>query len=139
MTREIQYKLLSNPNYIRYLRENSYWYKELNRNNNFKDFIEDMKARHFEAHRGDWQTYLRNTVADWQQQPSLTDDEWKNINCPAFFINGENDPFGTCEELHEKVPLAMIYKVIGGSHHPHFVGEQIDEIKKMILDFLSGI
>ena len=46
MTREIQYKLLSNPNYIRYLRENSYWYKELNRNNNFKDFIEDMKNKY---------------------------------------------------------------------------------------------
>ena len=65
--------------------------------------------------------------------------EWKNINCPAFFINGEKDPFGTCEEMHEKVPSAKIYKVIDGSHHPHFVGEQIDEINKMILDFLSGI
>lgn len=36
--------------------------------------------------------------------------EWKNINCPAFFINGEKDPFGTCEELHEKVPSAKIYR-----------------------------
>lgn len=105
--------------------------------NNSLDFIEDMKARHAEAHRGDWQTYLRNTVADWQQQPSLTEEEWKNITCPAFFINGENDPFGTCEELQAKVPSAKIYKVLGGSHHPHFVGEQIDDINKMILEFIS--
>ena len=103
------------------------------------DFIEDMKVRHFEAHKGDWQTYLRNTVADWQQSPNLTETEWKSISCPAFFINGENDPFGTCEELQEKVPSAMIYKVIGGSHRPHFVGEQIEDVNSKILDFLKSL
>ena len=104
-----------------------------------KNTIEDMKARHFEAHRGDWQTYLKNTVKDWQTQPNLTDAEWQNIKCPCFFINGENDPFGTVEELQEKVPASNVYKVIGGGHRPHFVGEQIDEINKRILDFLSEI
>lgn len=102
-------------------------------------FIEDIKARHYDAHRGDWQTYLRNTVADWQNHPSLTDAEWQHITCPAFFINGEHDTFGTCEEMQEKVPSAKIYRVIGGGHRPHFVGEQIDDINKRILDFLSGI
>lgn len=103
------------------------------------DFIEEMKVRHFDAHRGDWQAYLRNTVTDWQTQPALTELEWKNITCPAFFINGEHDPFGTCEELLDKVPSAVIYSVKGGGHRPHFVGEQIDDINSMILDFLSGI
>ncbi len=103
------------------------------------DFIEDIKVRHHDAHRGDWQAYLRNTVADWQQHPRLTDAEWRNISCPAFFINGENDPFGTCEELKEKVPSARIYRVAGGGHRPHFVGEQIDDINARILDFLSEI
>ena len=28
----LQYKIKSNPNYIRFLRENSNWYKYLNRN-----------------------------------------------------------------------------------------------------------
>ena len=107
--------------------------------NGHTDFIEDMKARHFEAHRGDWQTYLKNTVKDWQTQPNLTDAEWQNIKCPCFFINGENDPFGTVEELQEKVPASKVYKVIGGGHRPHFVGEQIDDINKRILDFLSEI
>lgn len=107
--------------------------------NGNQDFIEDMKNRHYEAHRGDWQTYLQNTVADWQQQPNLTDAEWKRITCPAFFINGEHDPFGTCEELQEKVPSAKIYKVAGGGHRPHFVGEQIDDINARILDFLSSV
>ncbi len=43
MTREIQYKLLNNPNYVRYLRENSYWYKILNRTNDFKSFENEVK------------------------------------------------------------------------------------------------
>jgi len=43
MTREIQYKLLSNPNFVKYLRENSYWYKILNRTNDFKSFENEVK------------------------------------------------------------------------------------------------
>ena len=62
-----------------------------------------------------------------------------SIKKHGHFINGENDPFGTVEELQEKVPSAMIYKVIGGGHRPHFVGEQIDDINARILNFLSEI
>ena len=32
MTLDVQFKLKSNPKYIQYIRENSYWYKILNRN-----------------------------------------------------------------------------------------------------------
>ena len=46
MIRHIQYKLNTNPNYIKYLRENSYWYKELNRKNNFKDFENEVKKNY---------------------------------------------------------------------------------------------
>lgn len=102
-------------------------------------FIEDMKVRHYEAHRGDWQTYLRTTVADWKTHPNLTDEEWAAIKCPTFFINGETDPFGTCAELKEKVPTAKVYEVKDGGHRPHFVGEQAKELNSMILDFYRGI
>lgn len=107
--------------------------------NNDIDFIEDMKLRHLDAHRGDWQTYLRMTVEDWKNHPSLSDSEWNKIQCPAFFINGENDPLGTCRELQEKVPNARIYEVKGCGHRPHFVGERAEEINAMILDFFHGI
>ncbi len=46
MTRETQYKILTNPNYLKYLRENSYWYKELNRNNNLKSFENEVKINY---------------------------------------------------------------------------------------------
>lgn len=39
-----QYRLKTNRNYIRFLRENSHWYKFLNRSDNyFKDFDNEMK------------------------------------------------------------------------------------------------
>lgn len=103
------------------------------------EFIEDMKIRHYDAHKGDWRTYLENTVADWKSHPNLTDDEWKMIKCLALFINGENDTFGTCKELQDKVPHSKAYEVKGSGHRPHFVGEQADLVNKIILDFLEEI
>lgn len=103
------------------------------------NFTEDMKTRHYDAHGGDWRTYLENTVADWKSHPDLTEDEWKNIKCPALFINGENDTFGTCGELQDKVPDSKIYEVKGSGHRPHFVGEQVELVNKIIFDFLEEI
>ncbi len=47
MTLELQYKLKKNPNYLKYLRENSTWYKYLNRDPNlFISFEEEMKKNY---------------------------------------------------------------------------------------------
>ena len=47
MTYDIQYKINNDINLKKFLRENSYWYKELNRNSNsFKYFVEDMKVKY---------------------------------------------------------------------------------------------
>ncbi|MFA5602234.1 MAG: YlbE-like family protein [Bacilli bacterium] len=47
MNLEVQFKLKSNPNYIRYIRENSFWYKYLNRSPEvFPLFISEMKERY---------------------------------------------------------------------------------------------
>ena len=47
MTLDIQFKIKNNPNYLRYIRENSYWYKTLNRNPYlFKQFEEEVKERY---------------------------------------------------------------------------------------------
>lgn len=44
MTLEVQFKLKSNPIYLTYLHDHSYWYKTLNRNpNKINDFIEEVK------------------------------------------------------------------------------------------------
>lgn len=47
MLLETQFRLKSNPNYIKYLRENSYWYKTLTRNpSSIKEFIEEVNIRY---------------------------------------------------------------------------------------------
>ncbi|MDO4395149.1 MAG: YlbE-like family protein [Mycoplasmatota bacterium] len=47
MTLDIQYKILEDPRQRTFLRENSYWYKYLNRSNiYYKQFLEDMKDKY---------------------------------------------------------------------------------------------
>ena len=47
MTLELQFRLKSNPLYIKYLHENSYWYKILNRNPNmFNEFVNEVKKNY---------------------------------------------------------------------------------------------
>uniref|UniRef100_UPI0040578003 alpha/beta fold hydrolase n=1 Tax=Acetatifactor sp. TaxID=1872090 RepID=UPI0040578003 len=101
--------------------------------------IEDMKVRHYEAHRGDWQTYMRQTVADWLNHPKLSKEEWAAIKCPVLFIKGEQDIFSSNTELKKKCPHAVTHEVPGGGHRPHFVMEQGKEINKLVLDFLEQL
>ena len=45
MTLDIQFKLKNNPNYIKFIREHSEWYKILSRNPQmFKNFEEEVKT-----------------------------------------------------------------------------------------------
>lgn len=47
MALELQFKIKNNPNYQRYLREHSYWYKELNRNKaSFPIFEKEVKEEY---------------------------------------------------------------------------------------------
>ena len=44
MVLDLQFKIKNNPNYQRYLREHSYWYKTLNRDpSTFRVFEEEVK------------------------------------------------------------------------------------------------
>jgi hypothetical protein len=47
MTLDTQFKIKSNPLYVRYLHENSHWYKILNRDPEmFDNFIEEVKTNY---------------------------------------------------------------------------------------------
>lgn len=47
MTLDLQFKIKNDPNLFRYLRENSYWYKELNRDpKSIKQLEMEMKQRY---------------------------------------------------------------------------------------------
>lgn len=45
MSLELQFRIKNNPNYSKYLKENSYWYKYLNRSDEyFHQFDEEVKT-----------------------------------------------------------------------------------------------
>ena len=47
MKLDVQFKLKSNPLFIKYLHENSYWYKILNREPNmFNEFVNEVKKNY---------------------------------------------------------------------------------------------
>lgn len=47
MSYDLQNRIQNDINLQRFLRENSYWYKELNRNElSFSDFVSDMKIKY---------------------------------------------------------------------------------------------
>lgn len=47
MNLNLQYKIKQDPRQLSFLRENSYWYKYLNRSEKYyKDFIDDMKDKY---------------------------------------------------------------------------------------------
>ena len=47
MKLDLQYKIKSDIKQINFLKENSYWYKYLNRSNiYYKDFLNDMKDKY---------------------------------------------------------------------------------------------
>jgi len=47
MNLNLQYRISQDPRQLSFLRENSYWYKYLNRSElYYKDFIEDMKEKY---------------------------------------------------------------------------------------------
>ena len=47
MTLDLQFKLKSNPLFIKYLHDNSYWYKILNRDPDmFNEFVQEVKKNY---------------------------------------------------------------------------------------------
>ncbi|WP_187385792.1 alpha/beta fold hydrolase [Gorillibacterium timonense] len=107
-----------------------------------QDTIEQMIERHEEAHRGNWQEYMRQSARDWRLYPQLTSDELGCISCPTLFITGERDPFAgeaKVKELASLVPGSSYLVVEGGNHGPHMVREYPIAVNDAILLFLESV
>jgi pimeloyl-ACP methyl ester carboxylesterase len=104
------------------------------------DTIEQMIERHQEAHRGNWQQFMRQSAKDWRLYPDLTPDQISGIACPALFIAGEYDQFATESRLQRLSSLVQgsQYAIVpGGSHRPHMLRESPQFVNDLILDFLQ--
>ena len=68
MTLDTQFKLKSNPLYIKYLHENSHWYKILNRNPEmFSKFVDEVKVN-YKLRPGD---KLNNVLSTFEMISSI--------------------------------------------------------------------
>ncbi|WP_342549689.1 alpha/beta hydrolase [Paenibacillus sp. FSL P2-0089] len=103
-------------------------------------FINQMIERHQEAHQGNWQYYLRQTVQDWIRYPDLTEEQLGSITCPALLISGEHDPFAGEDRTVKLASLltdARTLIVQGAGHRPHMLREQPILVNDTILEFLA--
>jgi pimeloyl-ACP methyl ester carboxylesterase len=102
--------------------------------------ISQMIERHQEAHKGNWQEFMRQSAKDWRLYPQLTPEQLSNINCPALFITGEHDDFAGEEkvkQLSNLVKGSKYYVVSGGSHRPHMLRENPILVNDTIHQFLK--
>lgn len=102
--------------------------------------IAHMQANHADAHRGDWQEFMRQSARDWRLYPRLSDSQLADIRCPAFFIAGEHDSFVHAAQLQRLcalLPNARYWLVPGGTHRPHMLHEQPRLVNAEILRFLA--
>ena len=105
-------------------------------------FIDLMKERHFEAHRGNWQEFLRQKVKDWQTYPQLSEEQLRGISCPALFISGEFDQFASKADLRRVtalIPDSQYVIVEGCSHRPHMIKENPVYVNETIFQFLESL
>lgn len=110
--------------------------------NNQIDFIERIKVIHQEAHGGDWQHHMRQSVKDWKNYPNLSDGDWTKLTMPMFLIGGEKDTYASEERLlsmKKHCPQAEVWVVPGGSHRPHMPMEEGKEVNTRILKFLGKL
>lgn len=104
------------------------------------DVIEQMNNRHFEAHKGNWQEFMRQSVHDNDIYPKLSRDQLSAIPVPVFIIVGENDTLINKEELEEAktlIPDCEVLVTPNGVHGTHLLGEHTIEINRRINDFLK--
>ncbi|WP_409344314.1 alpha/beta fold hydrolase [Paenibacillus sp. MBLB4367] len=105
-----------------------------------RETIEFAKERHAEAHRGDWQEFMRQSAIDWRLYPQLTEEQLRSIRSPSFFIAGEHDPYVGEEKLKHLSALvegSQYMNVPGGSHRPHMQREYPTLVNDAILQFLE--
>lgn len=102
--------------------------------------IDQMMERHSEAHKGNWQEFMKQSAEDWRLYPQLTTEQLGSIQCLCLFISGEHDPFVDEERvkyLSSLVKGSKYLVVSGGSHRPHMTRENPTLVNDSILQLLE--
>jgi len=99
--------------------------------------LKPLLAKHH-AEKTDWvfyhwaNTWLDKDFFDWNMF-----DELKKIECPLLAIQGENDEYGSIEQLNiiDTIETSEIYLLKNCGHHPHFQYPEL--VLNKIIEFLD--
>ena len=104
-------------------------------------FIKRLREDHIQAHGGDWETFLAETVRNCERYPDFSIHDLRSISMPFLLIYGEHDSLVKAEEvsgLQTNIPNFTAHVVKGAGHFPHMPGQQCAEVNRTILDFLAA-
>ena len=90
--------------------------------------------------------YLRNPIAGISQLVKFmnkVDDELDKIKIPALIVQGSRDPVvnpKSAEEIYKKISSKdKTLKIVEATNHGIINGEHLDEVAKLVIDFLKKI
>jgi len=103
------------------------------------EWAADLAVHHDRGKQpGAWKSLFRQVAANLAVNPAYTEDDLRTIPTPTFLIAGENDDYGSSEQMvtmKRTIPNVEIMMVNNAEHvvhatHPHIVGPAM-------LDFLT--
>jgi pimeloyl-ACP methyl ester carboxylesterase len=110
------------------------------KNEEDKNYIELLKHNHYEAHMGDWKSFVKTSINNWRKYPNLTIEELRKIQAPSMFISGEKDNSIKMDHLLrlcEGVIDSRIRVIEDCGHGPHLIGEKPELLNEVLLQFLD--
>lgn len=105
----------------------------------YQSFIDAIQENHFNAHKGDWQAFLNQTIYNCKTYPNFTDEDLQKITCPFLLIYGDQDNMVKGYEitnLEANIPHIQRYVIKNAKHFPHSAIETYIETNKVIFDFI---
>ncbi len=104
-------------------------------------FFEDLKEKHYPAHKGDWKTLFRMTVASCMRTFKFSEGNLDQLNMPFMLVYGSKDKFVLQSELDLLAACCKNFskqEIPNTGHTPQNDPEALPRTAKIILDFLKA-
>jgi pimeloyl-ACP methyl ester carboxylesterase len=110
--------------------------------NGYAKWIELIEVNHYEAHKGDWQYFVKRTMYNWNKYCYISDKDLQQISIPCMVIVGEKDNRifeENLARLEALIKALRIERVKRCGHGPHVIFDKPLETNELIIEFLKGI
>lgn len=104
------------------------------------DFFKRLEEMHRTAHRGDWKTFFRMTVASSIRYSGFQDSDLERLAMPFLLLHGENDPFVLEEEIEHLAGHCKNFShkcIEKAGHSPHWEAQSVKKTAGILMDFFE--